>query len=342
MSYRCCYPIQISAMQINGRLDMGEPIIGLCCENLPNLPKLRFQEKAEDTLRAFVGESALISAECALSPEDDQRHFTAGCAGCANFRDGDYHMDGLIHYVNLSMYPAPCQSRCFYCSVHKEDQSVNSDMAQVGYEKLFDVLELANCCGIIAPDAKWQISSGEITIHPYRDRIMELVRGKRAVFHTNCMKFDEDIAQNLHDNSNSAINLSIDAGTPETWKKVKGVDNFDKVTENLTRYYARSARPGQITLKYIVLPGVNDSYEDYRSLMELMKALRVKHLTLSRDTQLKYSMSRQERIKLIEAAAHLMAMCRKNRITYDLIDYTQEEEDEAARLAKEIRRRRQI
>ena len=162
------------------------------------------------------------------------------------------------------------------------------------------------------------------------------------MFYTNCMKYDEDIAQNLHDNPNSAINLSIDSGTPETWKKVKGIDNFDKVTENLARYYTQSARSGQITLKYIVLPGVNDIYEDYQSLMEIMKVLEVKHLTLSRDTRIKYDISRKERTKLASAAAYLLAMCHKNGITNDMFTYTQEEQKETIQLAREILRRGQV
>ena len=89
------------------------------------------------------------------------------------------------------------------------------------YEKLFDFLEYADQRGMIDPEAVWQVSSGEITLHPYRDRIMELVRDRHAVFYTNAFLFDEAIAQKLHNDPNSAIDLSIDAGTPETWRKVQ-------------------------------------------------------------------------------------------------------------------------
>lgn len=119
------------------------------------------------------------------------------------------------------MYPAPCQSRCIYCNIPNENQSVTGDAAKTACEKLFDMLDLAERCGILAPNAVWQVSSGEIAIHPYHDRIMKLVQGKAAAFYTNCMKFDEAVAQNLHDNPNSTINLSVDSGTRETWKKSK-------------------------------------------------------------------------------------------------------------------------
>ena len=342
MSYRCCSLIERFALNFNGRMDTGKPCISLCCENLSDIPKIPFAETAEDTLRAFVGEGLLAAVECARITKDSQRHFTAGCVNCAQFRESNYQINPIINYVNLSMYPAPCQCRCIYCLVHKTDQSVNNDVTRTAYEKLFDMLELAERCGILDPNAAWQISSGEIAIHPYRERIMRLVQGKRAMFYSNCMKFDEAVAQNLHDNPNSAINLSIDSGTPETWKKIKGIDNFDKVTENLSRYYAQSARPGQITLKYIILPDINDIYEDFQSLMEIMKVLEVKHLTLSRDGRKKYDMDRKERTKLIGAAAYLLAMCHKNGIANDMFTYTQEEQKEAISLAKEILARGQV
>lgn len=336
MSYRCCSMIQNFNLHINGRIDTGAPCLSLCCENLPNVPKIPFLSTAEDTLRAFVGEGLLAAVECARVTKDSQRHFTAGCTHCAQFREGNWQLNAQIGYVNLSMYPSPCQSRCIYCGVHQKDQSITSETAKSGYEKLFDLLELAEQSGMIAPNATWQVSCGEIAIHPYRDRIMKLVKGKRAVFYTNCMKFDEAVAQNLRENPNSAINLSIDAGTPETWKKVKGRDNFDTVLENLVKYHAAGPKPGQITMKYIVLPDINDFLEDYLSLAEIMKVLGVKHLIFSRDTRTKYSLSEGDRVKLTGATAYLLAVCRKNGISCNLSNYTQEEQAEAVELAKEV------
>lgn len=213
---------------------------------------------------------------------------------------------------------------------------MTSESSKSAYEKLFDMLELAERSGIIAPDATWQVSSGEIAVHPYRERIMALVKGKPTMFYTNCMKFDEAVAQNLRENPNSAINLSIDAGTRETWKRVKGIDNFDQVLENLVKYHAASVRPEQITLKYIVMPGINDIYEDYLSLMEIMKALEVKHLAISRDVRTKYSLKQEEQTMLTGAASYLLALCRKNGISCNMFTYTPEERTQTIHLAKEI------
>lgn len=60
------------------------------------------------------------------------------------------------------------------------------------------------------------------------------------------MKFDEDLAKNLHSNSKSMINFSIDCGTVKTWAKVKGLDNFEIAIENMLRYRANAFAGFQI------------------------------------------------------------------------------------------------
>lgn len=323
-------------MNINGRIDTEEKVVSLCCENIPNIPAVAFSDSAEEMLERFLGMRMLVMAESIRKPES--LHY--GCARCANYRKGQWTFNSFVSYVNLSMYPAPCQCRCCYCDAPTKEKFTPE--AKTAYEKLFDMLELAEKRGVIEPDALWQVSTGEITIHPYKDRIMELVHGKRAVFYTNAFLFDEAIAQNLHDNPGSAINLSIDAGTPQTWHKVKGFDNFDTVTSNLVRYYKTSARPGQISLKYIILPDINDTYEDFKSVVEIMKLLEVKHLTISRDTNVKYQKNDAYHTKMIGAAAYLLAMCHKSGMTNDMFTYSEEERAQAIKLAEEVLRRGEV
>jgi hypothetical protein len=330
-------------LNFNGRIDGAkDKCMTLCCEGVANVPGSGFRDTARESIGGFMRERAELIAESVrlelLEGEDVERNFTAGCAGCVRFQVGNFgDFDGLIHYVNLSMYPAPCQCKCVYCGVHKgETGAFNSGLHADCYEKLFGILEYAKQNKIIAPDAVWQISSGEITIHPYRERIIKLVRGESAVFYTNCFIFDEKIAENLGANPRSAINLSIDCGTPSTWRAVKGVDNFDIVTDNLVKYYDASARPGQITLKYIVMPGINDNLSDYLSVVEIMKVLGVKHLSLSRDTRIKYTIAEPERDTLIGASGYLAAILHKNGLTFDMFSYTPQEQEGAVAFARDL------
>lgn len=207
---------------------------------------------------------------------------------------------------------------------------------------MFELLERAESSGLIDPGACWQISSGEITIHPYKDRIYKLVQNKTACFYTNAFIYDDEIAMNLQNNPKSAINLSIDAGTPATWAKVKGVDNFDLVTDNLVKYYSHLSSPGQITMKYIVLPGINDNLADYESVVEIMKILGTNHLTISRDVSKKYCSNDDDYKQLIVSAAYLLAILSKNGMSSDMFTYTEEERRDAIAVAEDLLKNKKV
>ncbi len=326
-----CPMIAGQDLVFEGRVD--ERCIMPCCEkHIPNVPAVGFADTAEETLDRFLGMRAMVAATFLNTAQSDRY----GCGKCFYFRKAAWEFAHDISFVNLSMYPAPCQCKCIYCCESEHVNAIYTPEVKAGYEKLFALLEYAKTSGVINPDATWQISSGEITIHPYKERIMELVRDRHAVFFTNAFLFDEAIAQRLHDDPESKINLSIDSGTPETWRRVKGFDNFETVLSNLRRYRKSSVRPGQIILKYIILPGVNDSEEDFRSVVEIAKELEVGHLTVARDTERKYKHDDEYRGKLLDAAARLLAVCKANGITNDMFTYSTAEQAEVRELAEKL------
>jgi wyosine [tRNA(Phe)-imidazoG37] synthetase (radical SAM superfamily) len=303
----------------NERIDTDGKCISPCCEGIEDRPRIGFKDTGRETMEDFMRYRSELIAELtrlATLPggAGEARKYTAGCARCANFQaEGFGKADEFVRYVNLSMYPAPCQAKCIYCGFRIANHLAFDKNLHAGYyERLFEALEYAKQNGMIAPDAKWDVASGEITIHPYKDRIMELVKGQTAVFATNCFIFDGKIADNLGANPRSTINLSIDCGTPGTWRRVKGVDNFDAAMGNLAKYREASARPGQITLKYIVLPGINDNLADYLAVAEIMKTLGTKRLSIARDVRIKYSGDERGREALVGAAARLVATLKNN------------------------------
>jgi wyosine [tRNA(Phe)-imidazoG37] synthetase (radical SAM superfamily) len=324
LEYRSCPMIEKSALTFIGRIDTDGPCMAMCCESIDGVPAIAFGESARDSVENFRRMRAELIAESVrfelLGDTDEPRKFTAGCVECANFQRGDFgKFDGLIHSISLSMYPAPCQCRCVFCGFigQQEFMRLNKRLHAKYYEKMFDAIDYAETAGYIASDAGWGVSSGEITIHPYKKRILKLVKNRAATFSTNGFIFDKEIASVLSENPRSAIRVSIDSGTPETWHKVKGVDNFDAVLGNLMKYRDRS-RPGQITLKYIVLPGMNDTPTDYRSFVEIMNVLGVKCLKISRDTRYRYTLDAKARETLIRAAGKLVATLYENGMTYEM------------------------
>lgn len=74
------------------------------------------------------------------------------------------------------------------------------------------------------------------------------------------------------------IYCSVDAGTVETFRKVKGVDGFDRVCENLREY----AKHGPVILKYILLDGINHTDQDLKGFFKLADEVAVR-VELTRD-----------------------------------------------------------
>jgi len=327
--YYSCFRINSFYVNFHGRIDLDEKCVTLCCERgIKDLPGVELRNTGEETVESFIALRSKVIEEGQYLPTDE-RTYTNGCQKCAVYQQKEWGgATDCIGYVNLSMYPAPCNAKCIYCPTYKSDfDTFAQDAVKIGYERFFDAIDYMIDNNMVKPEAPWQISSGEITIHPYKDRILEVCEGRRCTFLTNCLIYDESIGNILSSNPKSAINLSIDAGTSETWQQVKGVDNFCDVVENLQKYHKQCQQATQITLKYIVLPGINDNEQDYMGVIDIMKSIGVKKLTVGRNTTTKYTITEDERKKLTTAAGKLCMQLKENNIAFDINAYTADEQN---------------
>jgi MoaA/NifB/PqqE/SkfB family radical SAM enzyme len=109
-------------------------------------------------------------------------------------------------------------------------------------------------------------TSGEITVHPKRKEIYDVININKNIVLTNGFKFDNDLFLKM-ENYPVRLLVSIDAGTRETYARIKGFDCFDKVCENLKRY--ASSKQGLIMLKYVFVSGLNDFEKDVDGFVKL-------------------------------------------------------------------------
>ena len=63
MVCRSCNFIQWNALNFITGED-GETQIAWCCEPIPDIPCVKFQETPEETLRVFAGECKMVDLEC--------------------------------------------------------------------------------------------------------------------------------------------------------------------------------------------------------------------------------------------------------------------------------------
>ena len=316
------------------------PGVASCNEGSESIKRIKQKRDA------IIIESKLLS----LNKDIGTKNNTTTCDKCPFFKERTENGDGLIHFVNINMYPAPCQCKCIYCGVHNSESGIINEKSTECYTNMFNAIQWAESTGMIAADAIWQVASGEIAIHPYKDKILKLVRDKNVRILTNSFIYDEGVAEILNENCLASINLSIDAGTSKTWNKVKGVNNFDNVLKNLEKYSACSIRPEQVTLKYIILPGINDNLEDYQGIIDIMKQLKIKKLIISRDNRFRIEKLiicnsykskpeyNNERYSVTDrAAGYLTAMLRQSGMSAENGFFWPDDYQKADSIANELR-----
>lgn len=205
-----------------------------------------YQKKLE-----YIGKLNSIEASC--------------CDGCTFIKTDNWKPFPKLNFEVVTFEGDHiCNASCVYC---KQDHSKKST---------YSVYELTKACvdfGYIDANHSnnfFTFGGGEPTLMQNFDEIMDKVGlvGNRH-FYTTCIKFSEKIAQYMEIAKNGGIIVSLDAGTPETYKKIKGVDQFYKVIENFKKYYERSKYKNRVTLKYIVRED-NCSEEEIDAFLQMI------------------------------------------------------------------------
>lgn len=145
----------------------------------------------------------------------------------------------------------------------------------------FDFIKLLRCLEekkLVANYTLLGLAGGEITIHPKRDELLEAAQQYDVELLTNGFLYNEKVAQ-LVSRKNSLMGISIDAGTHETFKKVKGFDNFEQVLDNVRKYHDKG---GNIAVKYIFVPE-NSGEEDIRGFVDFCSERKFRSVDLSAD-----------------------------------------------------------
>ena len=177
-------------------------------------------------------------------------------------------------YLNLGEHGV-CNFDCCYCTGKREHFT---EKKLLDYSRLLSVLEKRE---LINADTSIAITSGEITAHPHCDELLSVLEkypNEKIIF-TNASIFNEKIA-NMMKNSNTRLNVSMDSGTKGTFARIKRRNLFDNVCENLRKY---SDGRGNIELKYLLLPNINDNTEDADGFLKICSETSASKIILSKN-----------------------------------------------------------
>jgi len=166
-------------------------------------------------------------------------------------------------------------------------------------------------------NAHVDFAGGEPTLLENLEEYLAFFRTRRirVLMFTNAVRFHQAIYDGLADGSIYWVVTSLDAGTPSTFKALRGRDHYLQVLENLSRYaVAGSKGKGMLAVKYIFCES-NCSDDDIAGFAYAMLALRPQKVWLTFDfTPLFLRQQAYDYSKQIKAYAKLYLLLRKHGI----------------------------
>ena len=159
---------------------------------------------------------------------------------------------------------ARCNMRCTYCS----------DTYYGGKVANYDIMKCLNELVIkkkIRDDAQVAWGGGEPTMAKDFKEIIKFinskVRPKTQRFFSNAINYSEEIAYLLKNNI-ASLTTSVDAGSIESFKKIRGVRQYTQVLKNLKRYFDCS--PNNTVIKFIFTE-LNSTKDEVKGFTEDIK-----------------------------------------------------------------------
>ncbi len=209
---------------------------------------------------------------------NDERYMDSPCKGCHRLRKDKWEkLEGnvLFNQIEISNFTL-CNLKCDYCyTVLRKEWNLPA----YAYP-LSPIFEDIIRNGYLHESGRIEWAGGEPTILKDFGELEKMLLNKgffQTVF-TNSVVFSEDLEQGLRQKKISIV-TSIDAGTPETYRKIKGKDCFDTVWANAGRY-ARTG--GYVAVKYIVKHN-NSDLKDIHGFLNLCKSHNISTATIVPD-----------------------------------------------------------
>jgi len=182
------------------------------------------------------------------------------CVGCIFLEEKEWDEEDYINFLQFNYWVA-CNSKCTYC--YEEEN-----------KKLFEKIKPYNTVPIIKemidknilrPGGEVSFGGGEPTIAPEFEELINLLANsgfRNMRIHSSGIKFSPAIEAAIKKGVLNVV-VSIDAGCEKTYKKIKNVNAYKKVIENMKKYaQANKNGYGLMTSKYIIIPNVNDNRKE--------------------------------------------------------------------------------
>ncbi|MBQ4123447.1 radical SAM protein [bacterium] len=199
------------------------------------------------------------------------------CEGCYHLCEYEYTNEKKLSSFHFS-HCRLCNAKCIYCSKEYSKGDLNYNT----YPLIKDLIEK----GYYKSNGEATFQGGEPTLMQNFDELIHLFikNGTKVRIHSNGIRYSNTVEQALKDNKGTIV-ISLDTANANTFKKIKRVDAFKIVCQNIKKY--AKANTQNIMIKYIIVPGYNDSIKEIDNFFKLMKKLQITKVVI--DMEVKYA-----------------------------------------------------
>jgi wyosine [tRNA(Phe)-imidazoG37] synthetase (radical SAM superfamily) len=257
---------------IENVMSCGGHKLQFCCSDFgkKKSPAVMFEGDYGKTLREWADLRETLAFKLAAGEHTP-------CDGCHCITEDYYAVERKICWLNYGE-GGVCNFNCVYCKLVEKSSAVDTCGQDIELVELYRHLSVDR---MLSDSPHVDVAPGEPALYKKTgETLTEIENSCFPLILTNSSIYSEKIARSLR-RGRSALYVSLDSGTRETFAAVKGVDAFSQVVDNL-REYAKCA-PGVVGLKYIFLPGRNDNARDVDGFVELANELGSAFVFLSYD-----------------------------------------------------------
>lgn len=267
-------------------------------------------ENWEDTITRYLdNRNEIINALAEGRP--------CACDGCPSLHKGYWGgVNEKIHVLAIS--PSyPCQLSCKYCAVPGNAREIEKNREAIRQAKELDIAEMMRVLeekDVLDLTEPIQLSAGEITILPNKKEILASLSKYPVQIFSNCVLYDAQVSEIISRKDGSFLNVSVDAGTRETYREVKGMDVYDKVIDNIRRYAQEGA---VIEIKYIIMPE-NCDRENLDGFLDICRKISPRVLMISGDLNVDHTQLPED---VINGVVYMARQAEKYNIPYQVLPY---------------------
>lgn len=228
------------------------------------------------------------------------------CEGCFNLTNRGWSDNKqYINYIHFNHW-THCNSDCIYCYTSWDKKNFQKKPHYNVMPIIKDLFKKK----LFMPDGEITFAGGEPTIlKEFEELVNFLVKkgANRITVHSSGIKYSKSIEKGIKKGVLSVC-LSADAGTSETYQKIKRVDKFDKFWKNVKKYAKAQNENSKynVETKFILIPEVNTTKEEIDKWLELNIKAGIKSVVIDiEDVYCKNLRNEQ-----IEVPAELVDLCK--------------------------------